>query len=189
MKDLSIGVGICGSFCTFSQVLPVLQRLAQDNSVTVILSYAASQWDTRFYRASDFRAEVVRITGREPMTTVVEAEQIGPKKLFDVMLLAPCTGNTLAKLNCGVTDTPVLMAAKAHLRNERPLVLAPSTNDALGAAAVNIGGLLNRRNIYFVPYSQDDYVKKPRSMVAHFGLCDKALEYALQGQQIQPVLM
>jgi dipicolinate synthase subunit B len=123
------------------------------------------------------------------MTTIVEAENIGPKKLFDIMLIAPCTGNTLAKLNHGIVDTAVLMAAKSHLRNNRPLVIALSTNDALGAAAVNIGGLLNRRNIYFVPYSQDDYVKKPRSMIARFGLCEQTLNFAIEGEQIQPLVL
>lgn len=189
MKDTRIGVCVTGSFCTFSQLLPVLERLSKDNEVTAILSPAAYNTDTRFYRAEDFKREVARLTGREIMSTIVEAEQIGPKKMFDIVLVAPCTGNTLAKLNNGVTDTAVLMAAKAHIRNNRPLVLAVSTNDALGAAAVNIGGLLNKKNIYFVPFSQDDYVKKPRSMVARFGLCEQAMEYALKGEQIQPVIL
>ncbi len=189
MTQLRIGVGICGSFCCFAQILPVLEQLAKDNEVHTVLSPAAASMDTRFYQAADFRAELVQRTGRSPMTTIVEAEQVGPKQLFDIMLIAPCTGNTLAKLNYGITDTAVLMAAKAHLRNDRPLVIAPSTNDALRAAAVNIGSLLNRKNVYFVPYSQDDYVKKPSSMVAHFGLCEKALEQALEGKQIQPVIL
>ena len=121
------------------------------------------------------------------ISTIVEAEEIGPKKMFDIMLIAPCIGNTLAKLQNGIVETTVLMAAKAHLRNNSPLALA--TNDALGAAAINIGYLLNRKNVYFVPFSQDDYAKKPRSMVARFGLCEKALEYALDGQQIQPIIL
>ena len=186
---MRIGVGICGSFCTFSQVLPMLEHLCRENRVTPVLSYAAAQYDTRFYRAEEFRAELVRITGEQPIDSIVDAEPIGPKHLFDVMLIAPCTGNTLAKLNLGIVDTPVLMAAKAHLRNGAPLVIAPSTNDALSNAAANIGMLMNKKNIYFVPFSQDDPDKKPRSMVARFGLCAKAVEYAMQGRQIQPMIM
>ncbi len=189
MQGKKIGVGITGSFCTFSQVLPVLERLARDNEVTPILSPAAATMDTRFYRAEDFIQELNRITGKTPMTTIVEAEQIGPKRLFDVLLVAPCTGNTLAKLNHGITDTSVLMAIKAQVRNDQPVVLALSTNDALGTAAVNIGGLLNRRNLYFVPFSQDDHEKKPRSMAARFGLCEQAMEAALEGRQAQPIIL
>ena len=123
------------------------------------------------------------------MTTIAEAEQVGPQKLFDVLLVAPCTGNTLAKLNHGITDTSVLMAIKAQVRNDRPVVLALSTNDALGTAAVNIGGLLNRRNLYFVPFSQDDHEKKPRSMAARFGLCEQTMEAAMEGRQAQPIIL
>ena len=189
MHDKKIGVAITGSFCTFSQILPVLERLARENEVTAILSPAAAQTDTRFYRAKDFLQDVQRITGHPPMTTIAEAEQIGPQKMFDVLLVAPCTGNTLAKLNHGITDTSVLMAIKAQVRNDRPVVLALSTNDALGTAAVNIGGLLNRRNLYFVPFSQDDHEKKPRSMAARFGLCEQAMEEALEGRQTQPIIL
>ncbi len=189
MQDKKIGVCITGSFCTFSQILPVMERLAQNNRVTAILSPAAAGTDTRFYRAEDFRREVRRITGQEPMTTIAQAEQIGPQKLFDVLLVAPCTGNTLAKLCHGITDTSVLMAIKAQVRNDRPVVLALSTNDALGTAAANIGGLLNRRNLYFVPFSQDDHEKKPRSMAARFGLCEAAMEAALEGRQAQPIIL
>ena len=189
MNDKHIGVALTGSFCTFSQVLPVIRRLAERNSVTAILSPAAAATDTRFYRAEDLRRELEQITGNPLMTTIAQAEQIGPKKLFDVLLVAPCTGNTMAKLKCGITDTSVLMAVKAQLRNDRPVVLAFSTNDALGAAAVNIGTLLNRRNLYFVPFGQDDPQKKPRSMAAGFGLCEAALDAALEGRQLQPILL
>lgn len=189
MEKLRIGVAVTGSFCTFSEILPMVQRLCRHNSVTAILSEAASSWDTRFYKAQDFCTDIARLTGQPPITTVVGAEQIGPGRMFDVMLIAPCTGNTLAKINHGIVDTTVTMAAKSHLRNGRPLVIAVSTNDALGAAAINIGGLLNRRNIYFVPYSQDDWEKKPRSMVAHFGLCEKTIEAAMAGAQLQPMLL
>ena len=189
MKDLHIGIGVTGSFCCFSQVIPVMERLTRDNHVTAVLSPAAFTVDTRFYKAEDFRADVGRLCQGGVMHTIAQAEEVGPKKLFDVMLIAPCTGNTLAKLNYGITDTTVLMAAKAHLRNGRPLVLAIATNDALAAAAVNIGGLLNKKNIYFVPFSQDDHIKKPRSMVARFGLCEKAMEKALEGEQVQPIIV
>ena len=189
MQDKKIGVCITGSFCTFSQILPVMERLARDNQVTAILSSAAATTDTRFYKAEDFRREVQRITGRPPMTTFAEAEHIGPQKLFDVLLVAPCTGNTLAKLHHGITDTSVLMAIKAQVRNDRPVVIALSTNDALGTAAINIGGLLNRRNLYFVPFSQDDHEKKPRSMAARFGLCEATMEAALEGRQAQPLIL
>ncbi len=188
MKDKRIGVCITGSFCTFSQVLVVLRGLAAHNEVTAILSPASAQTDTRFFKAGDFRSRVEAITGRPAMTGIVQAERIGPEKLFDAVLIAPCTGNTLAKLNWGITDTAVLMAAKAHVRNGRPLVLAVSTNDALGTAAQNIGGLLNRRLVYFVPFRQDDPERKPRSMVADFALCEAALDAALAGVQLQPVI-
>ena len=189
MNGKRIGFCVTGSFCTFSQILPVMEQLAAQNEVTPILSPASAETDTRFFAAKDFRGEVERICGRPAMTTIVEAEQIGPRKLFDIMLIAPCTGNTLAKLNYGITDTCVLMAAKAHVRNDRPLVLAVSTNDALGTAAQNIGALLNRRYVYFVPFRQDDYVKKPRSMVAYFNRCAETLDAALNGEQYQPVVV
>ena len=188
MKNQKIGVAMTGSFCTFSQVLPVIRQLARSNEVTVVLSPAAAETDTRFYRAEDLLRELEQITGRKPMRTIAEAEQVGPGKLFDVLLAAPCTGNTLAKLNLGITDTSVLMAIKAQLRNGRPVVLALSTNDALSNAAKNIGGLLNRRDLYFVPFSQDDPEKKPASMVAHFEKLPQALSDAMEGKQIQPLL-
>jgi len=189
MTNKKIGVGICGSFCTFSQIIPVLKELAQNNEVTAVLSYSAQSLDTRFYKAKDFIADVTQATGKSPMLTIAEAEQVGPQHLFDAFLIAPCTGNTMAKMRAGVTDTPVLMAAKAQIRNNKPVVIGFSTNDALGAAAPNIGELLNRRNIYFVPFSQDDYEKKPRSMAARFGLCEQAIESALEGKQIQPLIV
>ncbi|MEA5039693.1 MAG: dipicolinate synthase subunit B [Clostridiaceae bacterium] len=188
MENKRIGFAITGSFCTFAEVLPVLERLCARNEVTAILSPAAASFDTRFYKAADFRAEVLRLTGKPLITTIVEAEPVGPQKLFDILLIAPCTGNTLAKLALNITDTPVVMAAKSHVRNDRPLVLAPSTNDALYAAAPNIGELLTRRNYYFVPYGQDNSEKKPRSMAAKFVLCEAALDAALEGKQLQPLI-
>lgn len=189
MTDINIGFGICGSFCTFSQIIPVIEGLAKSNNVFPIMSEAAYETDTRFYAAEDFHVDVTRASGNQIIHTIVDAEPIGPRKMFDAMVIAPCTGNTLAKLALGITDTAVLMAAKAHLRNNRPLVLAISTNDALSGSAQNIGTLLNRKNVYFVPFSQDDFEKKPRSMVARMGLIDKSIELALGGEQIQPILM
>ena len=188
MKGMRIGFCVCGSFCTFAPVLEQLKQLCEYNTVTAILSEASAQTDTRFFQASDFCREVEQITGRPAMYNIVQAEQIGPKKMFDIMLVAPCTGNTLAKMACGITDTAVLMAAKAHVRNGRPLVLAVSTNDALGTAAKNIGELLNRKLVYFVPFGQDDAIKKPRSMVADFTQCEETLDAAMQGEQIQPIV-
>ena len=188
MKGKRIGVCVTGSFCTFARALDVVRALSENNEVTAVLSPASATLDTRFFKAADFRAQVEAVTGRPAMTSIVEAERIGPEHLFDSLLIAPCTGNTLAKLHWGVTDTAVLMAAKAHVRNGRPVVLAVSTNDALGTAAQNIGGLLNRRLVYFVPFRQDDPVKKPRSMVADFSLCEAALDSAIEGVQLQPIV-
>ena len=189
MTGKTIGFAVTGSFCTFSQIIPVMESLARNNRVIPVLSDMAYRTDTRFYQAEDFREAVRRACGNEIIHTIVEAEPVGPKKLFDIMVVAPCTGNTLAKLCAGVTDTPVLMAAKAHVRNDRPLAIAVSTNDALGAAARNIGELMNRRNLYFVPFRQDDYEKKPRSMVACMELVESALDWAMQGVQVQPMVL
>lgn len=189
MTGKTIGFAVTGSFCTFSQIIPVMESLARNNRVIPVLSDMAYRTDTRFYQAEDFREAVRRACGNEIIHTIVEAEPVGPKKLFDIMVVAPCTGNTLAKLCAGVTDTPVLMAAKAHVRNDRPLAIAVSTNDALGAAARNIGELMNRRNLYFVPFRQDDYEKKPRSMVACMDLIESALDWAMQGVQVQPMVL
>ncbi len=189
MKGLRIGVVITGSFCTFSDIMPVIANLCNDNTVTAILSPAAATFDTRFYIADNFKDDLIKLTGMPLILDIVQAEQIGPKRLFDIMLVAPCTGNSLAKLNHGITDTAALMAMKSHIRNNRPLVIAPSTNDALGTAAVNLGGLLCRRGIYFVPYRQDDFENKPRSMIASFGLCQSAMEAALEDRQLQPIIL
>jgi len=188
MEHKRIGFAITGSFCTFAAVLPVLERLCARNEVTAILSPAARDLDTRFFKAADFRAEVERLTGRPALTSIAETEPVGPQRLFDILLIAPCTGNTMAKLALNITDTAVLMAAKSHVRNERPLVIAPSTNDALYQAAANLGALLSRRCYYFVPYGQDNFEKKPRSMVAKFELCEAALDAAMAGVQLQPLL-
>jgi len=187
MKDQTIGFAVTGSFCTFSKILPQMERLAQANRVVPIFSRAVAETDTRFYKAADFYQDVLRVTGRAPIASVVDAEPIGPSRLLDIMLIAPCTGNSLAKLAHAITDTPVLMAAKAHVRNNRPLVIAVSTNDALSGSAKNIGMLLNCRNIFFVPMRQDDPVKKERSVVADYEKIGEALDAALAGKQLQPI--
>jgi dipicolinate synthase subunit B len=189
-ETIRIGFALCGSFCTFDAVIPVVQTLVEEGcAVTPILSEYATGTDTRFGKAADFAARLELITDKKPITSIVEAEPIGPKQLFDVMVIAPCTGNTLAKLCYGITDTSVTMAAKSHLRGNKPLLIAPSTNDALGGAAKNIGGLLNYRGVYFVPMHQDDPLGKPRSIVADFTKIPEAIRLALLERQMQPVYL
>ena len=190
MKKTSIGFAMTGSFCTFERVLKQMEALVRRGyEVVPVLSFNAGMLDTRFMTAEHLRARIVEITGNEPIDTLAGAEPIGPKKMTDVFLIAPATGNSLAKLAGGIYDTPALLGAKSHLRNDRPLVLAVSTNDGLGAAAQNIGRLLNVRNIYFVPFGQDDPVKKPVSLVADFTLLPQAIALALEGKQFQPVFL
>jgi len=189
MRGKKIGFAITGSFCTFATILPQMELLAKDNQVIPIFSFNVASSDTRFYKAVDFSADVTRITGRAPITTMQAAEPIGPEKLLDVLVISPCTGNTLAKLANSITDTPVLMAAKAHIRNDRPLVVGISTNDALSGAAKNMGALLNYRNVFFVPMRQDNPVSKERSVVADFTLVKKTCIAALKGKQLQPIFM
>lgn len=186
---IRLGFAMCGSFCTFKLVLEELERLAKDYDITPIMSQGAAFTDTRFGKAEDFRRRVAEICGREPITTIADAEPIGPRALLDVLVIEPCTGNTLGKLANGITDTPVTMAAKAHLRNGRPLVLAVSTNDALGASARNIGTLMNTKNIFFVPMRQDSPRGKPASLVADFSETAAAIKSALEGRQTQPLLL
>lgn len=189
MKKTSIGFAMTGSFCTFERVLKQMEALVRRGyEVVPVLSFNAGMLDTRFMTAEHLRARIVEITGNEPIDTLAGAEPIGPKKMTDVFLIAPATGNSLAKLAGGIYDTPALLGAKSHLRNDRPLVLAVSTNDGLGAAAQNIGRLLNVRNIYFVPFGQDDPVKKPRSLVADFTQIPRTIAAALSGVQMQPML-
>lgn len=186
---IRLGFAMCGSFCTFKLVLEELERLAKDYDITPIMSQGAAFTDTRFGKAEDSRRRVAEICGREPITTIADAEPIGPRALLDVLVIEPCTGNTLGKLANGITDTPVTMAAKAHLRNGRPLVLAVSTNDALGASARNIGTLMNAKNIFFVPMRQDSPRGKPASLVADFSETAAAIKSALEGRQTQPLLL
>ncbi len=190
MEQRNIGFALCGSFCTLEKAVAALEQIAaRYTSVWPIMSEITACTDTRFGPASRFRERVEEICGRKIMATVAEAEPIGPKKLLDILVICPCTGNTLAKLAHGVTDGAVTMAAKAHLRNGRPLVIAPSTNDGLSAAAPNIGTLLGRKQVYFVPFGQDDCMGKPTSLVADFSRVADAVEAALQGRQLQPLLL
>lgn len=186
---MNIGFAFCGSFCTYSQVFPVLEQLAKKHHVTPIFSPASATLDTRFGESQAFLERAAGICGVKPILTLAGAEPIGPKKLLDLLIIAPCTGNTLAKLSHSIADTPVTMAAKSHLRNGRPILLAVSTNDALAGAAENIGKLLSRKHYYFVPFGQDDPEKKPTSMVADFSKIPAAMEAAMEGRQLQPLLI
>ena len=186
----TIGFAMCGSYCTFEAVfkqIDVLKNLGYN--IIPIMSENSYTLNTRFGDASHWHERMRDITGNRIIHTIPTAEPIGPKKMLDALIIAPCTGNTLAKLATGVTDTCVTLAAKAHLRNARPLLIAPSTNDALSNAAKNIGCLLNYKNIYFVPYGQDSYKGKPNSMVADFTLIPNALKAALEGKQLQPIVI
>lgn len=185
---MKIGFALCGSFCTFEKTFPVIEQLAKSHTVIPIFSFAAAGTDTRFGIASEHLHRAVQICGNEPIQTLTQSEPIGPKKLLDVLVIAPCTGNTLAKLSHGIADTPVTMAAKSHLRNGRPVVIGISTNDALAGAAENIGKLLNRKHFYFVPFGQDDPENKPTSMIADFAQLPDTIDAAMEGRQLQPVL-
>lgn len=190
MKQPTIGFALTGSFCTFEKALGQMEELVRRGyQVLPVLSFNAGMLDTRFMKADKLRQRIVEITGHEPIETLVDAEPIGPQKLCDLFVIAPATGNSLSKLVNGQFDTPALLGAKSHLRNENPLVLAVSTNDGLGAAAQNIGKLLTWRNVYFVPFGQDDPVKKPRSLVADFEQLPRTIAAAMAGVQIQPMLI
>ena len=188
-KQRTVGFAITGSFCTYEKIKGVVRRLVEeDNRVVPIFSNMAQTVNCRFGNAKDFIIEIQEITGERGIFSIQEAGPIGPKGFLDVLVIAPCTGNTMAKLCAGITDSPVLMAAKAHMRNDRPVVISLSTNDALGASLKNIGMLMNTKNIYFVPFGQDDYRKKPKSMIAHTDLIEDTIEAALEGKQLQPVV-
>ena len=186
---MTVGFAMCGSFCTFASVFPVMEELAASYDLMPIFSPAASTVNSRFGTSAAHIHRATDICGATPLQTIREVEPIGPKKLLDALIIAPCTGNTLAKLAHGIADTSVTMAAKSHLRNGRPVVIAVSTNDGLGAAAENIGRLLVRKNYYFVPFGQDDALGKPASLVADFSQIPMTLEAALEGRQIQPLLL
>lgn len=185
----TIGFAICGSFCTFKNVFIEIENLVKSGyDIIPIMSENSYSFDTRFGSAVFWQNELKRITNKEIIHTIKDAEPIGPKKLLDALIIAPCTGNTLGKLACGIADTTVTLATKAHLRNQRPVIIATSTNDALGNSAKNIGALMNYKNIYFVPLRQDSFSTKPASCVADFTLTEKTLENALNGVQVQPIL-
>ena len=186
---MTIGFVLCGSFCTYAQVFPIMQVLAAEHTLIPIMSPVSYTTDSRFGTAEENIRKVTEICGRPPLHTIAEVEPIGPKKLLDALIIAPCTGNTLAKLAHGIADTSATMATKSHLRNGRPVLVAVSTNDALAGAAENIGRLMARRHYYFVPFGQDDSLQKPTSMVADFRKIPEALEAAVNGKQLQPLIL
>ena len=186
---MRIGFALCASFCNHPQILKQYEQLAQRHELIPIVSENAAQYDTRFGRAEDLLERLESLAGRRAVRTIVEAEPLGPQGRMDVLVVAPCTGNTLAKLAGGITDGPVSMAAKSHLRNGRPVVLAIATNDGLSASAPNIAALLNRKNYYFVPFGQDNAEEKPHSLIADFSLILPTAEQALAGRQLQPLLL
>ena len=188
MEKKRLGLALCGSYCTYEKLFAALPALRERYELIPILSDTAAETDTRFGSAAEHIRRLMELTGRKVVTTISEAEPLGPKEPLDALLIAPCTGNTMAKLAHGITDSSVTMAAKAHLRNGRPLVIAFSTNDGLSGSAENIGRLLNRKNVYFVPFGQDDPEKKPCSLQADFSRLGDTVEAALQGRQLQPIL-
>lgn len=190
LTGVRIGFALTGSHCTLDEVMPKIKELVDEGAeVFSIVSHAVDTVDTRFGTAQKWRDMLKEITGKDPINSISLAEPVGPKKMVDVIVIAPCTGNTLAKLANGITDSPVLMAAKAHLRNQRPLVLAISTNDGLGINAKNIGLLLNMKNVYMVPFGQDSPDGKPNSLKSNMNYIINTIESALQGKQIQPLLV
>lgn len=189
LEGIKVGIGITGSFCTFDIIVEEIKRLVEEGAdVYPIMSFNSYNFDTRFGLAEVWREKIEHITNKTIISTVQEAEPIGPKGLFDIMVVAPCTGNTLAKLANGITDTPVIMAWKAHLRNNKPAILAISTNDGLGTNAKNIGYLLDKKNVFFVPFGQDNPFKKQNSLIAHYELIIPTIIEALKGKQLQPLL-
>ena len=187
---LRVGFAITGSFCTFEKALSIMENLKERGcDIIPVMSYNAFNTDTRFGKAEEFRARIEEITKKKIICTIADAEPVGPADMTDIMLVAPCTGNTMAKLAMSIIDTPVCLAVKSHLRAGKPVVIAPATNDALAGAYKNIAALMNFKNYFFVPFGQDDYVKKQNSMVADFSLIPAAIEMALDGRQLQPVLI
>lgn len=190
IENLKIGLGITGSFCNFNQVKSVIDSLKEQkvSKIIPIVSNNTKSLDTRFYKSKEFIKMLEENTKEKVIDTIVKAEPIGPKNLVDIIIVCPCTGNTLAKLASGITDTPVTMAIKSHIRNNKPVVIGVSTNDGLGASLKNIGELLNTKNFYFIPFRQDDYTYKPKSLVLDYSYIIDALAYAIEGKQIQPVI-
>ncbi|HZK35231.1 MAG TPA: dipicolinate synthase subunit B [Bacillota bacterium] len=189
MKGVKLGFCMSGSFCTHKDALVQMRKLKDMGAdITAVFSYTTDAYDTRFYTAKELREEVLEITGKDIINTIVGAEPVGPERLFDIIVVAPCTGNTMAKLANAITDTPVLMAIKAQLRNGSPVVLSIATNDALSNNAKNLGALLNLPNVYLVPLSQDAPFKKARSIVSDMSKLPEAVQAALEGQQLQPII-
>ena len=191
LKTIRLGFALTGSLCTLRMAVEMMAHLRSCGAlITPILSTTVASVDSRFGSAQDWRRHIIDAAGNpDIIDSIPLAEPIGPKKLFDILLICPCSGNTIAKLAQGIADTAVLMAAKSHLRNGRPLLIAPSTNDGLAANAKNIGELLNRKHVYFVPFGQDDYRNKPRSLLADMSQVPQALVAALHGEQLQPLLV
>lgn len=190
IRGKNVGIALTGSFCTFDKVFPQIERLVSESAnVHTIFSERSQITDTRFGSADTFLHKAGVITGNDPVTTFVEAEKLGPNNILDILVIAPCTGNTLAKMAHAITDSTVLMAAKGLLRNNKPVVIAVSSNDALSNNLKNIGMLITQKNLFFVPFSQDNYKGKPNSMVAQFDLILPTLEEALEGRQLQPVIL
>lgn len=189
IKGLNVGIALTGSFCTFDAIIEQIKKIKEEGAnVIPIFSFNSQHINSRFGKASDFLKTITELTGNEPILTIEDAEPLGPKGKIDILAIAPCTGNSLAKLANGITDTPVLMAAKGHIRNGKPLVIFLSTNDALGINLKNVGSLMNLKYLYFVPFGQDSYQNKPTSMVSHVDLIIPTLESALDGVQIQPII-
>lgn len=190
LEGVKVGIAITGSFCTFETILVEIEKLvAEGADVYPIMSYNASSFDTRFGLAKDWNERIAKVTGKEIIATIQDAERIGPGNFLDIIVVAPCTGNTLAKLANAITDTPVCMAFKAHLRNNKPAVVAISTNDGLSGNAKNLGILLDKKNVFLVPFGQDDSMKKPTSLIAHYDMIIPTIIEALKGKQVQPLLV
>lgn len=189
LKNLKIGIAMCGSFCTYEKVFSQIENIIDEGAeVFPIMSFNSSNMDTRFGKADEFLNRFEKLTKKNIINTIQMAERIGPENMLDILAISPCTGNTAAKLANGITDTPVLMACKSHLRNRKPLVIAISTNDGLGITLKNIGFLINVKNIYFVPFEQDNFENKPNSIVAKMDLLIPTIEKAIVGQQLQPII-
>lgn len=190
LENKSVGLAITGSFCNFSEVKGVIDSLKEQNvsKIIPIISTSAKDFDTRFYKAKEFYKMLEENTKNKVIDSIVKAEVVGPKNLVDIIVICPCTGNTLAKLANGITDTPVLMAVKSHIRNNKPVVIGVSTNDGLGKSLKNIAELIDTKNMYFIPFRQDDYISKPKSLVLDYTYVIDTIENAFDGIQIQPVL-
>ncbi|MEG6615702.1 dipicolinate synthase subunit B [Peptococcaceae bacterium 1198_IL3148] len=190
LKGIRVGFALTGSHCTIEETLPQIERIIQQGAeVLPIISQSVETTDTRFGKSETWLKRLKEITGKEPIATITDAEPVGPQKLIDIMVIAPCTGNTVAKLANGITDGAVLMATKAHLRNQRPVVIGISTNDGLGINAKNLGLLINSKNIFMIPFGQDSPVGKPNSLKANMNLTLETIEAALQGKQLQPLII